>query len=56
MIEVPSNRLAPLSYFSSRSDIPHYNLAEDEGNVRGSVISGANRIEAPQVVDFIRIE
>ena len=48
--------MAPLRYFSMRTDIPHYNLAEAEGNVRGSVITGANRIEAPPPVHFIRIE
>jgi len=56
IIDLPSNRIAPLRYFSMRTDIPHYNLAEAEGNVRGSVITGANRIEAPPSVHFIRIE
>lgn len=56
IIDIPTNRLAPLSYFSDRVDIPHYNLVEEEGNVRGSVIAGSVRIEAPQQVQYIRIE
>jgi hypothetical protein len=40
IIDVPTVRLAPQNYFSSRSDIPHYNLAEDDGNMRGSVATG----------------
>lgn len=28
IIDLPSNRMAPLRYFSVRIDIPHYNLAE----------------------------
>ena len=28
VIELPTNRLAPLSFFTGRIDIPRYNLAE----------------------------
>lgn len=41
IIELPSHRLAPLHHFSSRTDIPRYNLALDDNNLRGLVVTGA---------------
>lgn len=41
IIELPSLRLAPLRFFSSRTDIPRYNLSLPDNNMRGLVISGA---------------
>jgi hypothetical protein len=40
IIELPSLRLAPLQFFSSRTDIPRYNLSQADNNMRGLVISG----------------
>jgi hypothetical protein len=40
IIELPSLRLAPLQFFSSRTDIPRYNLSQTDNNMRGLVISG----------------
>jgi hypothetical protein len=41
IIELPSLRLAPLNLFSSRTDIPRYNLSLEDDNMRGLVISGS---------------
>lgn len=40
IIELPSHRLAPLHHFSSRTDIPRYNLALPDNNMRGLVVTG----------------
>jgi hypothetical protein len=55
IIDVPSLRLAPLSCYSGRIEIPRYNLAEEDNNVRGSVITGPPRIEVPAAFNFIQI-
>ena len=55
IIEVPSHRLALLSCYSGRVEIPRYNLAEEMNNVRGSVISGPPRVEMPSPFNFIQI-
>jgi hypothetical protein len=53
IIELPSQRLAPLHCFSGRIDIPRYNLSEEDDNMRGSVISGPTlRIAFPHPLDF----
>lgn len=40
IIELPSHRLAPLHHFSGRADIPRYNLALPDNNMRGLVVTG----------------
>lgn len=40
IIELPSHRIAPLHHFSGRSDIPRYNLALPDNNMRGLVVTG----------------
>jgi hypothetical protein len=40
IIELPSHRLAPRHHFSSRNDIPRYNLALPDNNMRGLVVTG----------------
>lgn len=52
VIELPSCRLAPLSCFSGRIDIPRYNLSEEDNNMRGSVISGVSRLELQPGFNF----
>lgn len=51
IIELPSLRLAPLHHFSSRTDIPRYNLALDDNNLRGLVVTGALPERNPIEVD-----
>jgi hypothetical protein len=47
--------LAPLNCFSGRIDIPRYNLAEEEDNMRGSVISGPTRLELINPINYIQL-
>ncbi len=42
VIEIKSIRLAPREFFSSRTDIPRYNLGNEEEHLRGAVIIGNN--------------
>lgn len=61
IIDVPSCRLAPLSFFSGRINISRYNLAEADNNRQGSIISGPtmsqfatlNPLNFIQIVDSI---
>ena len=55
VIEVPTIRLAPFGCFSHRVDIPRYNLSEEDDNMRGSVISGASRLELQPALNYIQI-
>ena len=40
VIEFSSHRLAPLEFFTSRVDIPRYNLSLQDDNLRGLVVTG----------------
>lgn len=43
-------RLAPLHFFSRRTDIPRYNLSLQDDNMRGLVISGPSEPQ-PNVIE-----
>ena len=40
IIDISSARLAQLGFYTNRTDIARYNLTEQNGNVRGSILNG----------------
>ena len=54
VIELPSIRIASFQCFSGRIDIPRYNLADEDENMRGSVVSGPARPEGI-AIDYVHL-